>query len=182
MLDFTLSVAMFAPSRSTLRGAPSGGVLTAGSGSGTCERWRTQPRPRAVLGQPRRALGPGPVRPRSKAERPRCRVGAPQGAGRDASRPGPGDPGSSGNDALPDRSRVTWVMRLVARRPPRLRGRRKTAMRATPWPRAANRGRFSLPQYTSFNPISCSTIEYVNADRPHSPFVPAEAGPRLRNA
>jgi|SRR5262245_11454554 len=54
-------------SRSTLRGASSGGVLKAGNGSGTCERWRTQPRPRAVLGQPRRALRPGPVRPRSKA-------------------------------------------------------------------------------------------------------------------
>ena len=30
MLDFTLSVAMLSPSRSTLRGAPSGGVLQAG--------------------------------------------------------------------------------------------------------------------------------------------------------
>src|SRR5262245_50098126 len=59
--------AMWPASRSTLRGAPSGGVLKAGNGSGTCERWETQPRPRAVLGQPRRPIGAGPVRPRSKA-------------------------------------------------------------------------------------------------------------------
>src|SRR5262245_12215110 len=35
-------------------------------------------------------------------------------------------------------------------------------MRATPWPRAANRGRFSFDSgQTSFNPL---TIEYVNVD------------------
>src|SRR5919204_1328797 len=63
MLDFTSSVIILCLSRSTLRGAPSGGVLKAGTGSGTCERWETQPRPRAVLGQPRRALAtrPGPT-------------------------------------------------------------------------------------------------------------------------
>jgi hypothetical protein len=33
---------------------------------------------------------------------------------------------------------------LSARHPPRSRGRRKREMRATPWPRAANRGRFSF--------------------------------------
>jgi len=31
---------------------------------------------------------------------------------------------------------------LSARHPPRSRGRRKRRMRATPWPRAANRGRY----------------------------------------
>src|SRR5215468_3737747 len=100
-------------SRSTRRGAPSGGVLQAGSGSGTCERWETQPRPRAVLGQPRRPLGAGPVRPRSKAQRPRCRVGAPKGAGRDVSRPEPGVPGSPGSHALSGRSGAIQAMRLV---------------------------------------------------------------------
>src|SRR5262252_2727401 len=38
MLDFTQSVTMLPPSRSKFRGAPSGGVLQAGNGSGTCER------------------------------------------------------------------------------------------------------------------------------------------------
>ena len=97
-------------------------------------------RPRAVLGQPRRALGPGPVRPRSKAERPRCRVGAPQGAGRDASRPGPGDPGSPGSHALAGRSRVTWIKRLVARRPPRLRGKRKDRNAGDPLAQSRKQG------------------------------------------
>src|SRR5215813_10158188 len=35
---------------------------------------------------------------------------------------------------------------LSARHPPRFRGRQKRGMRATPWPKAANRGRFLLPQ------------------------------------
>src|SRR5262245_12082102 len=76
-LDFTLGITMLRPSRSTRRGAPSGGVLKAGSGSGTCERWRTQPRPRAVLGQPRRALWtrPGPTTVKGiKAKMPRWRA------------------------------------------------------------------------------------------------------------
>jgi hypothetical protein len=111
-----------------------------GSGSGTCERWETQPRPRAVLGQPRRPLGAGPVRPRSKAQRPRCRVGAPQGVGRDVSRPWSGDPGPPGSHALSGRSRVTWIMRLVARHPPRLRGRRKQRNAGDPLAQSRKQG------------------------------------------
>jgi hypothetical protein len=154
-------------SRSTLRGAPSGGVLQAGSGSGTCERWETQPRPRAVLGQPRRALRPGPVRPRSKAQRPRCRVGAPQGAGRDVSRPGPGDPGPPGSNALPDRSGVIQAMRLVARRPPRLEGTEEERKKGDPLAQSRNRGRFSFDSAQPTQPHEERCIAHV---QPQSPF------------
>ena len=74
------------------------------------------------------------------------RVGAPQGAGRDASRPGPGDPGPPGSHALSGRSGEIQAMRLVARHPPRMLGRRKKRMRATPWPRAETGADIHLPQ------------------------------------
>src|SRR5262245_62491368 len=52
-------------------------------------------------------------------------------------------------------------MRLVARHPPRFWGDGKSGMRATPWPRAANRGRFSLCVLPSAT--GCLTTEYVKA-------------------
>src|SRR5215470_13864232 len=117
-------------SRSTLRGAPSGGVLTAGNGSGTCERWRTQPRPRAVLGQPRRALWtrPGPTTVKGiKAKMPRWRA-ARRGVHRKCTH----RPEQSGHSARSNPG--TAPCRRAD--PLALRGRKKRGMRATPWPRA----------------------------------------------
>src|SRR5262249_23559629 len=92
-------------------------------------------------------------------------VGAPQGAGRDVSRPGPGAPGPPGSHALSGRSGVIQAMRLVgAPSPSTFEGDGREGMRATPWPRAANRGRFSLTHVTH-PPERHSRIEYVNADR-----------------
>ena len=81
MLDFTGSVTILRPSRSKYDGRTHEASCRRGTGAAPASEGRRSPRPRAVLGQPRRPLGAGPVRPRSKAERQRCRVGAPQGAG-----------------------------------------------------------------------------------------------------
>src|SRR5262245_39065174 len=47
-------------------------------------------------------------------------------------------------------------MRLVARHPPRFWGDGKSGLRATPWPRAANRGRYSFDsaQLTKLHKLS----------------------------
>src|SRR5499426_2624391 len=125
MLDFTFSAIMLSPSRSTLRGRLPEASCWRGTGAAPAGDGGRNHRPRAVLGQPRRPLGVGPVRPRSKAQRQRCRVGAPQGAGRDASRPGPGDPGPPGSHALPGRSGEIQAMRLVGAPTPSPEGEAK---------------------------------------------------------
>src|SRR5262245_34005064 len=53
-------------------------------------------------------------------------------------------------------------MRLVARHPPRSSRETERGMRATPWPRAANRGRFSLTQSSAIH--DRRLLAYVNAD------------------
>src|SRR5215510_14238826 len=106
--------------------------------------------PRAVLGQPRRPLGAGPVRPRSNAERQRCRVGAPQGAGRDASRPGPGAPGPPWSHALQGRSGEIQAMRLVGAPTPSPEGEAKRQECGRPsGPKQQTGGGFLLTQGNS---------------------------------
>ena len=92
-------------------------------------------RPRAVLGQPRRPLSsrPGPTTVKGiKAKMPRWRAAR---RGCTAVHHGPAAAGH--------RPEQSGQSALSARRPPRLRGKRKTAMRAPPWPKAHEQGTIS---------------------------------------
>ena len=80
-------------------------------------------------------------RQRHKAKMPRWRA---------ALRSGPGGPGPPGSHALPGRFRrahkanLDHACALSARHPPRLRGSKKTEMRATLWPKAHEQGTMFL--------------------------------------
>ena len=115
-----------------------------GTGAAPAGKGLTQPSSpgRTRAASPATTSRPGPTT--VKGQKLRCRVGAPQGAGRDASRPGPGVPGPP--RALRNSGPVWRNPGHAPCGAPSPSISRETEERhaGDPWPRAANRGRFSF--------------------------------------